>query len=301
MNKRNIQHGYYGWFEKGAIEKIETLPYKKQASCKIIYWSLCSMSAKKGNKTEFQCYKFDIARFGSVSERTVQRYLVELEQLQIIGMTPQDRKSNGKFERVSIWLTDNTSTAGQFEDSTGTARGQHGDSESDTINKVIKKEKKEIHTHKKSDNQYSSDFESFWSSYPCSAGRKGGKGDTYKRWKALTRDERLHVPRALEYFAGTDDWVKNDGEYIPGPAKWLHQRYYDNVPVDGGNPDRDLFLSDLKKKAKHYKIDVEQLWVAVLNDELSPDIVKDTNIEKMREDLQPLIDRAKKLFPNQKK
>jgi len=140
---RDIKNGKFGWYEKEAMRKIETLPFKKQASCKLIYIAICSVSAKNQNSNIVSCYKFDIARYGSVSEKTVQRYLNDLEDLQIIIVSPQDRKSNGKFEKVAISLL----SSNQPLDTSETDERQMEDS-SETqspiyIKKEIKKRNKE--------------------------------------------------------------------------------------------------------------------------------------------------------------
>jgi hypothetical protein len=140
MAQRSIKNGSFGWYEKGAMQRIESLPRKQQASCKLIYIAICSLSAKQMNANAVECFKFDIARFASVDEKTVQRYLPELEKLDIIIVSPQDRKSNGKFEKVKIWLNENNSTVGQFGESSEKVRRKFGDCKSDIYNKEINKE-----------------------------------------------------------------------------------------------------------------------------------------------------------------
>lgn len=118
---RNIKEAQFGWYEKWAMKKIEDeLPFRKQSGCKLVYIAICSMSAKQKNVAEFDCYKFDIARFASLSEKTVQRCLPLLEVLHIICTIPQDRLSNGKYTKVKIRLIKANSTAGHFGDTAET-------------------------------------------------------------------------------------------------------------------------------------------------------------------------------------
>jgi hypothetical protein len=145
MVERNIQNGCFGWYEKKAMEKIETLPFKRQASCKLIYIALCSLSAKNRDKKDIFCYKFDIARYASVSEKTVQRYLPELEKLNIVKVYPQDRKSNGKYEKVKIKLVVNNLPL----DTSETDQRQIRDTESDILNKTKIKHKEKKKKKKK--------------------------------------------------------------------------------------------------------------------------------------------------------
>ena len=138
---RNLRSQPFAWTTKEAWEKIETLPYKQQVSCKMIYVSLSIISKKQKNTNEIEAYKFTIAKYGSMSEKTVQRYLPCLEELGIIKIERQDRKSNGKFEKCRIWLYDTLSTVGHLEDSSETVQRQFADTESDINNKETKEQK----------------------------------------------------------------------------------------------------------------------------------------------------------------
>ncbi|RLI72247.1 MAG: hypothetical protein DRP02_02215 [Candidatus Gerdarchaeota archaeon] len=127
------------------MEKIESLPFKQQAGCKLIYIAICSFSAKQKNTPEIECYKFDIARFASVSEKTVQRYLPELEKLKIIKIGKQGRTSSGKYEKMTIWLENNNLPVGHIEESCEKVVGKLLDTKSDIYkeNKETKEIKKE--------------------------------------------------------------------------------------------------------------------------------------------------------------
>lgn len=203
---RNIKNGLFGWYEKGAMEKIETLEFKKQMSCKMIYIALCSLSAKQQNNANIECYKFDIARFSSTSEKTVQRYLPELEKLDIISISPQDRESNGKFSKVKIWLKQNNLPAGHLEDSRETAEGSNCPI---YINKEIKKE---------IDKMSNSDFEDFYKSYPRKKGKEIG------RVKFLKLDKSLlpKMYKSLEQFKGQEP------QFIPHFSTYINQKRWED-------------------------------------------------------------------------
>jgi hypothetical protein len=67
-----------------------------------------------------------------------------------------------------------------------------------------------------------SSFEIFWKSYP----KKVGKGDAFKAWKKLSSPvETLQlILIALEWQKQTDQWRKDNGQYIPNPSKYLNQQ-----------------------------------------------------------------------------
>ena len=135
---RDIKNGRFGWYEKEAMKKIESLPFKEQASCKLIYIALCSMSAKNQNKTVIECYRFDLARFASVSERTVYNKLPLLEEIGIIETEPQARGADGKYKKVRITLKQNNLAVCNLEESCGKDVGKFGALNVNTINKINK-------------------------------------------------------------------------------------------------------------------------------------------------------------------
>lgn len=104
MTKRNIKNGHWGWYQKGAMQRIEKLPFGQQGPCKLIYLALCSMSAKQKNNPMITCYKFDLARYASVSERTLYRYLPILKKTKIIDVSPAVRVADGKYAKSQITL-----------------------------------------------------------------------------------------------------------------------------------------------------------------------------------------------------
>jgi hypothetical protein len=75
-------------------------------------------------------------------------------------------------------------------------------------------------------------FDSFWSAYP----RKEGKGKAIQVWnKIKAPSETLQlILVALEWQKQTDQWKKENGQYIPMPSTYLNQqRWLDekNVPL----------------------------------------------------------------------
>lgn len=72
-------------------------------------------------------------------------------------------------------------------------------------------------------------FDQFWSAYP----RKTGKQDAMKAWKSLKVDAALaaDIMTGLSAWKGSDQWNRDDGKYIPYPARWLRgRRWEDEVP-----------------------------------------------------------------------
>lgn len=78
---------------------------------------------------------------------------------------------------------------------------------------------------------YSAAFEEFWDLYP----RKASKKKAWQAWKAMKPNESptKKIMDALKAHSESDQWVKDDGRFIPHPTTWLHQeRWNDQLKVD---------------------------------------------------------------------
>lgn len=72
------------------------------------------------------------------------------------------------------------------------------------------------------------EFEQFWSAYP----RKIGKKAAARAWaKAVDRPPRDEVIAAVDRAKKSEQWTRDDGQYIPHPATWLNEgRWADVMP-----------------------------------------------------------------------
>jgi len=74
------------------------------------------------------------------------------------------------------------------------------------------------------------DFEEFWKLYP----RRVAKGDARKAWKQ-TEGIRPPLPEllnAIRQQMRSDQWRKNDGQFVCYPATWLRgERWSDELKV----------------------------------------------------------------------
>ena len=75
-------------------------------------------------------------------------------------------------------------------------------------------------------------FGRFWSAYP----KKTAKKDAFKAWAKLKPDEDLteKILSALEKHKKSDQWLKDNGQFIPYPATWLNGRRWEDE-MTGGN------------------------------------------------------------------
>lgn len=65
------------------------------------------------------------------------------------------------------------------------------------------------------------DFERFWKAYPL----KKAKTAAIKAWKKINPDKQLAeiIIAAVEKQKRWEDWIRDNGQYIPHPSTWLNQ------------------------------------------------------------------------------
>lgn len=75
----------------------------------------------------------------------------------------------------------------------------------------------------------SQDFQRFWEAYP----RKSNKATAAKAWAKLKPDAELvdRILSAISWQKTQDQWVRDDGRFIPHPATWLNAKGWENEPV----------------------------------------------------------------------
>lgn len=90
---------------------------------------------------------------------------------------------------------------------------------------------------------YTDDFETFWKVFP----RKVGKDAAWRRWKSLTgtRPELSALVSAIRKQAQSDQWQKENGQFIPNPATWLNQgRWADEITESDPFADLDRWKNE---------------------------------------------------------
>lgn len=101
--------------------------------------------------------------------------------------------------------------------------------------------------------QYAPEFEAFWREYP----RKIGKGSAYKAWGKLKPPLEICLS-TLKWQKKTDQWLRDNGQYIPHPATWLNQRRWEDeepqpgdshvAPTGSGNPARTKTFREIDEE-----------------------------------------------------
>ena len=94
----------------------------------------------------------------------------------------------------------------------------------DKDNKTIDQDKDK----KKRADAKTDDFDAFWAVYP----RKVGKGDAKKAFAKVKAPVSVLIS-AVNTQKQSQQWLKDNGQYIPNPATWLNQgRWEDELPTN---------------------------------------------------------------------
>lgn len=84
-------------------------------------------------------------------------------------------------------------------------------------------------------------FVKFWSAYP----RKVAKPHALKSWIKLKlgRDDLPQILAGVARARRSDQWLRDDGQFVPHPASWLNDRRWEDEPAAG--PDATPSLADI--------------------------------------------------------
>lgn len=154
-----------------------------------------------------------LAQATGVQEKKVYRALSVLEHGQLIG---QQASRQNTLITVLIWhqLQDGGQLIGQRTGNEWAASGQ----QMGTLEEARIKNQEYL-----SSGQTSDDFDLFWEAYP----KKKSKQDARRAFK------KKHPPvsfliAAIERQKQTDQWKRDDGQFIPYPATWLNGGCWDD-------------------------------------------------------------------------
>lgn len=79
--------------------------------------------------------------------------------------------------------------------------------------------------------EYSESFIEFWKAYP----RKESKADAWKAWSvhvAKNKIENATIISAIEWQRKSNQWTKDNGQFIPMPATWIRGHRWEDQPVE---------------------------------------------------------------------
>jgi hypothetical protein len=102
-------------------------------------------------------------------------------------------------------------------------------------------------------NVYPDDFVQFWNSYP----RKEGKKKAFKAWQsAKDKPEISQILRQLVIQKQSEQWQKDNGQFIPHPATWLNGGRWMDEPVKVSDKNKSAPSAPLKKSFNDIRLEI---------------------------------------------
>lgn len=193
--------------------------------------------------------KSQIFPYDDIKIQTFQVWLQELEALHVILPFSDNGESFyfiRNFERHQVvnrkskcrnpqppcgLIDDSLSTHGALMDQTET------ETETETELKQKQKPRHCVSTH---DEQ----FDVFWNEYP----KKVGKLEAKKAWGKMngTRPPLNVILSKVQELKRTDQWTKDNGQFIPNPATWLNRGGWDD------EVQKERTIEDIIENSKRY-------------------------------------------------
>jgi len=89
-------------------------------------------------------------------------------------------------------------------------------------------------------NGHAEEFEQFWRIYPKRVGKKKAQA----AWKkAVDKPPVVDILKAIEIAKRTDQWTKENGQFIPHPSTWLNEGRWADQPIQSAPTTMQAFLS----------------------------------------------------------
>lgn len=198
-------------------------------------------------------WDYTVAGLASICKEgrdAVQTALMELEAAGYIERRqthgPDGAFSNNEYvvheEPVSAPLTENPSTVNPSTEKPLTENPQQLSkdvSSKDLNNPPIVPQGDKPERSKPTRGDWKPDrFEAFWKYYPARQGKKSGKDKARKAWNKLKADDETiaSMGRALSWQKESEEWLREDGRYIPLASTWLNGRRWEDEKRDPAPP-----------------------------------------------------------------
>jgi len=196
-----------------------------------------------------------IAEDLGLAVNTVKKAISHLRAKGHIVITPQKRKGRGYTNHYSVVVPKGScgdhlsAEKGSWDDHLPTEKGSSGDpflprsghsvteQWSSGDRKVVKPWATNIHqgiytkeqgaqSDRGGSEQNHPGFEQFWSTYP----RQQGKGKARRVWDQLNPSPELaeRIVKSVKRHKESEQWQKDNGQYIPSPAKYLEEERWDD-------------------------------------------------------------------------
>ena len=270
------------FFDDDAIEWLEEQPNGKEYV--LFYLKLCLKSLKHdcclirtvGN----MLIPYDAKKLGELTRTKEDTVIVALELLKRIGLV--DIQENGALfmAKVSEMIGSETNAAARMRKFREKAKEIGGVNNVRPMLQICSPEleiEKEIDKDKELDsvsadtpttqrgeggakvNLQEERFAEFWQAYP----KKVGKGAALKAYGKIKPNAQLHkkMLTAIEIQKRTQQWQKENGQFIPNPSTWLNQSRWEDEPQGVDSPKTPPVLNPIDNKRREQEEADKLAWI----------------------------------------
>ncbi len=212
---------------------------------KLLYGEISALSNKTGECNATNSY---FARLFKVTPETISRLIKNLKDKGYIRVIINYKKNSKEVLSRIIKINNQLLPSSQKENSnnismeTGIDKNinRYCQNNQESIDKNVKENntRNNINTpyipHRERDNGYLKKFEKFWESYP----KKQNKKKVESWFKRNNPNEELMevILTKLELFKKTEQWQKNNMQFVPMPTTWLNgRRWEDEIILENTN------------------------------------------------------------------
>lgn len=195
------------------------------------------------NRALEELIEFDVIQLGGDNgDRLSQKRMVKDAQLS------QKRAEAGK-KGGTARVKKNSSVASDFAQAKTQANSENEIESENEINNINNNTKK----NSKSDAQkerVKKQFAEFWSEYP----RKVAKAKAEKAWESVKPTDEVFekIMQAVRRQKTSEQWRKDNGQYIPHPTTWLNQRRWeDEIDILSSSPEGGMTNGELGAVDRH--------------------------------------------------
>lgn len=181
-----------------------------------VWWGLCEQLHTHGIGNKFTRNMRDIAAYSCVKTRVLVRVLDELGRV-FEGEQRLTWKKNG--ENIEVEIKNYRKLQEKF--------GRKTPSKPPENPPKTPTDKIRIDKSRVDKKQLESMFDKFWAVWP----KKEDRQNALKVFMGLAPSVDLHnkIIAAIVARASSDDWKKEGGQFIPGPAKWLRGKRWEDI------------------------------------------------------------------------